>query len=138
VLVDTPGFLPGAAQERQAVIRHGAALLRAFATARVPRIGVTLRQAYGGAHIVMNSRDLGADLSLAWPDADIGVMGARQAVEFVHRRALADGADAELLAGDWAAEHLPVARAAGAGFIDEVIAPAQTRDRLVHALGALR
>src|SRR4051812_7302753 len=89
VLVDTPGFLPGARQEHQAIIRHGASLVAAFTRARVPRVTVTLRQAYGGAHIVMNSRDLGADLTLAWPDAAVGVMGARQAVEVVDRRALA-------------------------------------------------
>ena len=78
VLVDTPGFLPGVGQEKAGVIRHGASLLRAFSVATTPRVTVTLRQAYGGAHIVMNSRDLGADLTLAWPDAKIGVMGPRR------------------------------------------------------------
>ena len=73
VLVDTPGFLPGTGQEREGVIRYGAAFLRAFARATVPRVTVTLRQAFGGAHIVMNSRDLGADLTLAWS----GVAGGR-------------------------------------------------------------
>ena len=81
------------ARSALAVIRHGASLLAAFSRATVPRVTVTLRQAFGGAHIVMNSRDLGADLTLAWPDAGIGVMGARQAVELVERRALAAGAD---------------------------------------------
>src|SRR4029450_8602978 len=95
VLVDTPGFLPGTGQERAGVIRHGAALLRGFARATTPRVTGTLRQAYGGAHIVMNSRDLGADLTLAWPDAKIGVMGPRQAVELVHRREIAAGRDPE-------------------------------------------
>jgi acetyl-CoA carboxylase carboxyltransferase component len=138
VLVDTPGFLPGARQEQAGVIRHGAGLLRSFARARVPRVTVTLRQAYGGAHIVMNSRDLGADLTLAWPDAAIGVMGAGQAVEITDRRALAAGADADALAARYAAEHLPVQRAATAGFVDEVIDPRETRDRLVCALGEWR
>jgi acetyl-CoA carboxylase carboxyltransferase component len=134
VLVDTPGFLPGATQEHAGVLRHGASLLRAFSCATVPRITVTLRQAYGGAHICMNSRDLGADLTLAWPEAEIGVMGALQAVELVERRAIAAGADPAQLAQAYAAEHLPVAVSAAAGFVDEVIAPSETRDRILHAL----
>src|SRR3954453_5816401 len=128
VLADTPGFLPRATQERAGVLRHGASLLRAFAQAVVPRVTVTLRQAYGGAHIVMNSRDLGATLTLAWPDARIGVMGARQAVELVGRRDIAAGADPDVLAAAYEAEHLPVAVAAAAGFVDEVVAPRETRD----------
>jgi acetyl-CoA carboxylase carboxyltransferase component len=138
VLSDTPGFLPGTAQERAAVIRHGAALLGAFARARVPRVTITLRQAYGGGHIVMNARDLGATLTLAWPDARMGVMGARQAVGVVHRRDLAAGADAQALADAYAAEHLPVQRAAAAGHIDEVIAPRHTRARIAAVLEAYR
>jgi len=134
VLVDTPGFLPGANQERLGVLRHGASLLRAFSCATVPRVTVTLRQAYGGAHIVMNSRDLGASLTLAWPDAKIGVMGARQAVELIRRREIEAGADAELLSAAYEAEHLPVRVAAAAGFVDEVIAPRETRDRIAHEL----
>jgi acetyl-CoA carboxylase carboxyltransferase component len=138
VLVDTPGFLPGTGQERAGVIRHGAALLRAFARATTPRVTVTLRQAYGGAHIVMNSRDLGADLTLAWPSARIGVMGPRQAVDVVHRREIAAGADAQALADAYAAEHLPVREAAARGFVDEVIAPAETRERIAFALQDVR
>jgi acetyl-CoA carboxylase carboxyltransferase component len=134
VLADTPGFLPGAAQEQAGVLRHGASLLRAFGRASVPRVTVTLRQAYGGAHIVMNSRDLGATLTLAWPGARIGVMGARQAVELVRRREIEAGADAALLAEAYEAEHLPVRVAAAAGFVDEVVAPSQTRDRIAHVL----
>ncbi|WP_035129258.1 acyl-CoA carboxylase subunit beta [Conexibacter woesei] len=134
VLSDTPGFLPGAKQEAAAVLRHGASLLRAFGAATVPRVTVTLRQAYGGAHIVMNSRDLGATLTLAWPEARIGVMGARQAVELVRRREIAAGADAVALADAYEAEHLPVRVAAAAGFVDEVVAPSETRDRIAHVL----
>ena len=134
VLVDTPGFLPGVTQETAGVLRHGASLLRAFATARVPRVTVTLRQAFGGAHIVMNSRDLGATLTLAWPGARIGVMGARQAVELVRRREIAAGADPEALAAAYTAEHLPVRVAASAGFVDEVIDPPETRERIAFAL----
>ena len=138
VLVDTPGFLPGLRQERAGVIRYGADFLRAFARASVPRVTVTLRQAYGGAYIVMNSRDLGADLNLAWPQASIGVMGAKPAVELLERRAIAAGADAAELAGDYARGHLGVDTAACGGFVDEVIAPAETRERVIQALEAHR
>jgi acetyl-CoA carboxylase carboxyltransferase component len=136
VLVDTPGFLPGTAQERAGVIRHGASLVRAFAVARVPRATVTLRQAYGGAHIAMNSRDLGATLTLAWPQARIGVMGGRQAVEVLERRAIAAGADADALAAAYAETHLPGEVAAAGGHVDEIVEPADTRERLMAALAS--
>jgi acetyl-CoA carboxylase carboxyltransferase component len=138
VLVDTPGFLPGVSQEQAGVIRHGASLLRAFGVATTPRITLTMRQAYGGAHIVMNSRDLGADLTLAWPHAKIGVMGPSQAVEVVNRREIAAGADAQALADAYAAEHLPVRVAASRGFIDEIVAPSETRERIAFALESTR
>jgi acetyl-CoA carboxylase carboxyltransferase component len=134
VLVDTPGFLPGANQERAGVIRHGSALLRAFARATTPKVTVTLRQAYGGAHIVMNSRDLGADLTLAWPHARMGVIGAPQAVAITGRRAIANGADADELAEVYASERLGVDFAAANGFVDEVVSPRETRERLIRAL----
>jgi acetyl-CoA carboxylase carboxyltransferase component len=134
VLVDTPGFLPGAGQECAGVIRHGAALVRAFAQARVPRLTVTLRQAFGGAHIAMNSRDLGADLTLAWPEAQIGIMGARQAVSIVERRALAAGGDIDELARLYAAASLSAEVAAVHGFVDEIVSPAATREHLLRAL----
>jgi acetyl-CoA carboxylase carboxyltransferase component len=141
VLVDTPGFMPGTRQEGGGVIRYGASLLRAFAAARVPKVTVILRKAYGGAVITMNSRDLGADLVFAWPQAEIGIMAARQAVGIVHRRDLAaaphrDTALSEL-AGGYAEEHLHAERAAAAGFVDEVIEPWQTRDRLAWAFSTL-
>jgi acetyl-CoA carboxylase carboxyltransferase component len=141
VLVDTPGFMPGTRQEAGGVIRHGASLLRAFAAARVPKVTVILRKAYGGAVITMNSRDLGADLVFAWPQAEIGIMAARQAVGIVHRRELAaadhrDTALAELASG-YADEHLTADRAAAAGFVDEVIEPLDTRERLTWALATL-
>ncbi len=141
ILVDTPGFMPGTRQEAGGVIRHGASLLRAFAAARVPKVTVILRKAYGGAVITMNSRDLGADLVFAWPQAEIGIMAARQAVGIVHRRELAaadhrDTALAELAAG-YADEHLTADRAAAAGFVDEVIDPRATRERIAWALATL-
>jgi len=134
VLVDTPGFLPGTAQERAGVIRHGAGLLRAFATATVPRVTLTLRQSYGGGHIVMNSRDLGADLTLAWSGGRVGVMGARQAIEVVGRRALASGADRAELERSYEIEQLDVTVAARGGWVDEVIDPQLSRDRIAAAL----
>ncbi len=133
VLSDTPGFRPGVRQEREAVLRRGAGLLRAFAVAEVPRVTVTLRQAYGGAYIVMNCRDLGNDLCLAWPAARIGVMGATQAIEIVKRRELEAGADPAELAAEYEEQYLPVAVAAAQGFIDEIVQPADTRERIaVH------
>ncbi len=141
VLVDTPGFMPGSGQERAGVIRHGASLLRAFAGAEVPKLTVVLRKAYGGAVITMNSRDLGADLVFAWPSAEIGIMAARQAVGIVHRRDLEAASDPESarddLATAYAEDHLNADAAAAAGFVDEVIEPAETRARIGWALGAL-
>lgn len=143
VLVDTPGFMPGRRQEAGGVIRYGASLLRAFAAARVPKVTVILRKAYGGAAITMNSRDLGADFVFAWPYAEIGIMAARQAVGIVHRRELAAASERREtvlagLASDYAEEHLRAERAAAAGFVDEVIEPAETRQRLAWAFRALR
>jgi acetyl-CoA carboxylase carboxyltransferase component len=138
VLSDTPGYRPGVRQEREAVLRRGAALLRAFAVAEVPRVTVTLRQAYGGAYIVMNCRDLGNDLCLAWPNARIGVMGAPQAVEIVKRRELEAGADPVELAAAYEDEHLPVAIAASMGYIDEIVEPAKTRARIAAHFEAHR
>jgi acetyl-CoA carboxylase carboxyltransferase component len=141
VLVDTPGFLPGTRQEQAGVIRHGAKLLHAFAEAVVPKLTVVLRKAYGGAYICMNSKDLGADLALAWPDAEIGIMAPKQAVGVVHRRALADAVDPaaerDRLAADYADEHLSAGVAAQQGFIDEIVSPVDTRARLAAALSTL-
>jgi acetyl-CoA carboxylase carboxyltransferase component len=137
VLVDTPGFLPGRQQEESGVIRHGAKLLHAFAEATVPRVTVVLRKAFGGAYITMNSRRLGADLVLAWDQAQLGIMGAAQAVGIIHRRELAgpDGGEArERLAAAYAQEHLAATAAAAGGHIDEVISPHETRGRLIDAL----
>ena len=142
VLVDTPGFMPGVQQEKAAVIRHGASLVRAFAAATVPRVTVVLRKAYGGAFIAMNSKDLGADLVFAWPQAEIGVMGAQPATGVIHRRELAAAADPaarrQALSEAYAREHLGAGVAAAGGFVDEVVEPAQTRARVAGALGALR
>jgi len=141
VLVDTPGFLPGTKQEGLGVIRQGAKLLHAFAEAVVPKVTVVLRKAYGGGYITMNSKDLGADLALAWPDAEIGVMGAKQAVSIVHRRALAEADDFEAerdrLAEEYAEGHVSARIAAREGHIDELVEPLETRERLAAAIAAL-
>ncbi|MFL5828563.1 MAG: acyl-CoA carboxylase subunit beta [Solirubrobacteraceae bacterium] len=136
--VDTPGFMPGSRQEQAGVIRHGASLVRAFAAARVPKFTVVLRKSYGGAYITMNSRDLGADLVLAWPEAELGIMSARAAVGIVHRRELHAADDVEearaRLADEYADEHLRAHVAAAGGHVDEIVAPADTRQRLAWAL----
>ena len=139
-VVDTPGFMPGSRQEQAGVIRRGAQLVRAFAHARVPKFTVVLRKSYGGAYITMNSRDLGADLVMAWPDAELGIMAAKAAVGIVARRQLAAAPDPELererLATAYAEEHLRAHTAAAEGYVDEIIEPAETRDRLTWALRA--
>ncbi len=141
VLVDTPGFLPGSRQERDGVIRHGAKLVHAFAEATVPSVTVILRKAFGGAFIAMNSKALGADHVFAWPNVEMGVMGAEQAVGILSRREIAAAEDPSLhtvrLAGEYSAEHLHVDRATADGFIDEQIAPSSTRARVASCLEAL-
>ena len=141
VLVDTPGYMPGTRQESSGVIRHGAALVHAFAEATVPRVTVILRKAFGGAFITMNSKDLGADYVFAWPEAEIGVMGARPAVGVIHRRQLAAAddpeAERERLAAEYAEQQLRPQVAASTGYVDELIAPADTRARLGWAFGSL-
>jgi acetyl-CoA carboxylase carboxyltransferase component len=141
VLVDTPGFMPGTRQEREGVIHFGSTLVHAFAEAEVPRVTVILRKAFGGAFITMNSKDLGADYVFAWPQAQIGVMGAKPAVGIINRRELAAADDPEsereLLAARYANDHLGPEVATRSGFVDELIAPSQTRDRLAWAFRSL-
>ena len=141
VLVDTPGYMPGTRQEAAGVIRFGASLVHAFAEATVPRVTVILRKAFGGAFITMNSKDLGADYVFAWPQAEIGVMGARPAVGIIHRRELAAAEDQEAardrLTAEYADTHLRPEVAARDGFVDELIEPWETRGRVAGALGAL-
>ena len=141
--VDVPGFLPGTAQEHGGIIRHGAKLLYAYAEATVPMMTVILRKAYGGAYDVMCSKHLGADLNLAWPTAEIAVMGAEGAVNILFRRELerASGADREALRArlttEYQREFLNPYLAAERGYIDDVIDPAETRARLVAGLAIL-
>ena len=123
------------------MIRHGAKLVHAFAGASVPRVTVVLRKAFGGAFIAMNSKDLGADLVFAWPAAQLGVMGAEQAVGIVARRDIAAADDPararERLAREYEREHLDVRAAAAGGFVDEVVEPSATRARLAATFDAL-
>jgi acetyl-CoA carboxylase carboxyltransferase component len=141
VLVDTPGFLPGTKQEQLGVIRHGAKLVHAFSECTVPRVTVLLRKAFGGAFIAMNSKDLGADFVYAWPSAQLGVMGALQAVDIINRREIEAAEDPararEAFAATYTAEHLHPGAATADGYVDDVIQPAETRDRVSAAFGAL-
>jgi len=142
VLVDTPGFMPGTRQEQAGVIRFGASLVHAFAAATVPRVTVILRKAFGGAFITMNSKDLGADYVFAWPQAQIGVMGAKPAVSIIHRREIAAADDPaaahERLTDEYAHSQLDPHVAAQAGYVDELIEPADTRARVSWALRSLQ
>ena len=143
--VDVPGFLPGTDQEFNGIIRRGAKLLYAYAEATVPLVTVITRKAYGGAYIVMGSKKLGADINLAWPTAQIGVMGAQGAVNLLYRRELAalaaEGGDVEArraeLITKYEEELLNPYQAAELGYIDEVIAPSETRMRIISSLRAL-
>ncbi len=136
--VDVPGYLPGVEQEWGGVIRHGAKVLYAYSEATVPQISVILRKAYGGAYIAMNSRSLGADLCLAWPTAEIAVMGPEGAVNIVNRRELEAAADQEAkrqeLVQQYRDKYANPYIAAARGWIDEVIDPRQTRAYLIRGL----
>ena len=134
-LVDTGGFLPGVAQERGGIIRHGAKMLFAYGAATVPKITVILRKAYGGAYLAMCSQDLGADLVFAWPTAEIAVMGAEGAVKILYKREIdKDPASESKLIADYRAKFASPYQAAGKGMITDVIRPAQTRAMVAMAL----
>ena len=136
--VDTPGYLPGVAQEHGGIIRHGAKVLYAYVEATVPKITLVTRKAIGGAYVAMGSKHLGADLSLAWPSAEIAVMGADGAVNIVYRKQIEEAADKAAMRAALAAEYKERFNtpylAAARGYIDEVIEPRETRPRLIAAL----
>ena len=136
--VDVPGYLPGVEQEWGGVIRHGAKILYAYSDATVPQISVILRKAYGGAYIAMNSRSLGADLCLAWPSAEIAVMGPEGAVNIVNRRELEAADDKaqkrQELVEEYRQRYANPYIAAARGWIDEVIEPGETRAYLIRGL----
>lgn len=141
VFEDVPGFLPGTDQEWNAIITNGAKLLYAFCEATVPRITVITRKAYGGAYDVMNSKHIGADMNFAWPSAEIAVMGAKGAAEIIFKREISSAEDKEakwkemeqLYSETFANPY----RAAERGFVDEVIEPAETRQKLIFAFKML-
>jgi methylmalonyl-CoA decarboxylase subunit alpha len=144
--VDSPGFLPGVDQEHGGIIRHGAKIVYAYSEATVPKIAVITRKAYGGAYIVMSSKYIRTDLVFAWPTAEIAVMGAEGAVSIVY------GKDLRKFEGDVAHARAERARlvaefrqkfgkpyyAAASGHVDDIIAPSETRSRLIAALDFLR
>jgi propionyl-CoA carboxylase beta chain len=139
---DVPGFMPGTAQEQGGIIRNGAKLIYAYAEATVPKLTVVLRKAYGGAYIVMSSKHLRSDLNLAWPSAEIAVMGPEGAVSILSKKELAAAADPNALREQLVAEYRqrfsnPYV-AASAGFVDAVIEPNQTRAALVSGLRMLQ
>jgi propionyl-CoA carboxylase beta chain len=143
--VDVPGFLPGTDQEWGGIIRRGAKLIYAYAEATVPKITVITRKAYGGAYDVMGSKHLGGDVNLAWPTAQIAVMGAEGAVDILYRRDLAaieDPQDRAAQRAQKAAEYEDALFnpyiAADRGYVDAVIRPAETRSQVTRALRGLR
>jgi acetyl-CoA/propionyl-CoA carboxylase carboxyl transferase subunit len=142
VVVDVPGYLPGLGQEWDGVVRRGAKLLHAFAEATVPRVTLITRKAYGGAYIAMNSRSLGATKVLAWPGAEVAVMGSVAAVRILHRRKLAEVGEAlrPSLELELAAEHEKLAggidKALALGVVDDVVSPSESRSAIAAAIAA--
>ena len=140
--VDVPGFLPGVAQEHGGIIKHGAKLLFAYCEATVPKLTVITRKAYGGAYDVMSSKHIRGDLNLAWPSAEIAVMGPKGAVEILFKDEIAQAADPAAatarLIDEYTAKFAHPYAAAARGYIDDVIDPRDTRPRLIDALRTLR
>ncbi len=141
VFEDVPGFLPGTDQEWRGVIRNGAKLLYALSEATVPKVTVITRKAYGGAYDVMNSKHIGGDLNFAWPGAEIAVMGPKGAVEIIYRRQIADAEDPETVEDGFIEAYRDKFAnpyvAAERGYIDDVVMPSETRDRLIRGLKML-
>ncbi len=142
VLEDVPGFLPGVAQEHGGIIRHGAKLLYAFCEATVPKVTIITRKAYGGAYDVMNSKHIRGDINLAWPQAEIAVMGPKGAVEILFKREIAESEDPAATTEERIQEYRDTLAhpfvAASRGYVDDVIDPRETRPRLINALDMLR
>ena len=140
-LEDVPGFLPGTSQEWGGIIRHGAKLLYAYAEATVPLLTVILRKAYGGAYDVMSSKHIRGDYNVAWPNAELAVMGADGAVEIIHRRRIANSRNAEeertRLTEDFNDTFANPYKAAALGYLDDVIEPSETRSKLIRSLEML-
>ncbi len=141
-LVDVPAFLPGTAQEHNGIIRHGAKVLYAYSEATVPKITLIMRKAYGGAYIAMNSKEMGADMVFAWPIAEIAVMGADGAVNIAFKRKIKASADPDAMRAQCKKEYeerfLNPYVAAARGYVNEVIKPEESREKIKHALKMLR
>ena len=140
-LMDVPGFMPGLAQERGGIIRHGAKVLYAYATCTVPLVTVIMRKAYGGAYIAMGSKDLGGDVVFAWPSAEIAVMGAEGAAKIIYKREIAAAQDPQAkfkeLVEDYRDKFSNPYLAADSGFVTDVISPAETRYKVALSLRSL-
>jgi len=136
--VDVPGFLPGTSQEYAGIIKHGAKLLYAFAEATVPKVTVITRKAYGGAYDVMSSKHLRGDVNLAWPTAEIAVMGPKGAVEIIFRRDSGDPDKIKQRTDEYTTRFANPFVAGSRGFIDDVIMPHNTRTRICRSLAMLR
>jgi propionyl-CoA carboxylase beta chain len=136
-LVDVPGFLPGTDQEWHGIITNGAKLLYAFSEATVPKLTVITRKAYGGAYDVMNSKHIGADMNYSWPNAEIAVMGAKGAAEIIFKKEITSAANPEEklaeMVGLYTENFANPYKAAARGYVDEVIEPAATRQKLIRA-----
>ncbi len=134
--------MPGSNQEHGGIIRHGAKLLYAFSEASVPKISLIMRKAYGGAYIAMNSKGLGADIVYAWPIAEIAVMGASGAVAIIGRKAISEAEDKDAkkneLIDEYNDKFMNPYVAAERGYVDEVILPSETREKIISALDMLR
>jgi propionyl-CoA carboxylase beta chain len=140
--VDSPGFMPGVAQEHGGIIRHGAKIVYAYSEATVPKLSVVTRKAYGGAYIVMSSKYIRTDLTYAWPTAEIAVMGSEGAVNILYRKQLKETEDAEAerarLVETFREKFSKPYSPAASGHIDDILIPAETRPRLIAALELLR
>jgi propionyl-CoA carboxylase beta chain len=139
---DVPGFLPGVSQEHGGIIKHGAKLLFAYCEATVPKLTVITRKAYGGAYDVMSSKHIRGDYNIAWPTAEIAVMGPKGAVEILFRKEITDAADPakamDAKVAEYSEKFANPYVAAGRGYVDDIIDPRDTRPRLIDALEALQ
>ena len=139
--IDVPGFMPGTSQEYGGIIRHGAKLIYAYAEATVPKISVLTRKAYGGAYIVMSSKNLKGDINYAWPTGEVAVMGAEAAIGIIYRKELKESEEPDELRARLLTEYqerlMNPYIAAGRGMIDDVIDPVETRPKIVRALEVL-
>lgn len=135
VMIDVPAFMPGSKQEKKGIIRNGAKIVFAFAEATVPKISIILRKAYGGAYIAMNSKGLGADVVYAWPNAEMSIMGADDAVKIIHKRD--KNYDIKSASEEYKKKFSEPYVVASEGYIDEIIKPDETRNKIYSALSNL-